>query len=1053
MATEKRPLEARWPEVSKILDAVLELPTEERASFIDREIGDDPELRHLVERLLEADQQGSHFLGASAQKLATSLLEHTPEAIAKRLGRYEILGRLGSGGMGEVFEAEDRQLRRRVAIKVLAATEALNEKGRKRFLREARAASSVDHPNICTVHDIGETDEHLYIVMSCYDGETLEARLRRGPLVVEEALDIAKQVTRGLACAHDAGVIHRDIKPANVVLPREGPVKILDFGIAKMLGETRLTRTDAAPGTLAYMAPEQIEGGDADVRADVWSVGVLLYQMLSGRLPFEQSGLGATVHAILHGTPAPLAAQGLAPGVETVVATALAKSPDDRYPNAHALLEALEDPASQVQAKPVALSLGSSGRPPTTWGLPTASRRALWITSLLLGALLLAWFLSSRLGPAPDAKAVEAVVVDPFENRSVDDALAWMGPAIASMLSCDLAQLEDLEVLSGCGLADGGTEPTSVVAETREDSELRRIRGSYLASSGRLRLDVAIVDARESVIQNKVLQRDAEQVVQLVADASSFVRQALGISEPGETWLANEAMTTSSLEAWRHYQDALAFNHAGDLGEARQAFEAAIGEDPEFALALADFGLFFISRGDSGRARKYLDRAMTQGHRLPTIHRDRIQAEVLASSWEGYAAAVEIFERLVAHHPSRSPERNHLAAIHGWLENYSAAAALYDGLIEEGTDHYATYESAASVHVALGQFDRAHQVLDRVPAAFAEHWKLRWKRGWVWLEQGRWEEAATALGETLAIPSAGFLSRYELWRLAIVQQRWDRALALATDMVDSATRDGGVAVFEAWWGEVAMARTHLFVGRAEAAVDAYARATDVASGSPQGALSLCMAAELALALGDPSSARAFLLSAREWGDQQWPWLQATAQLALAEERLGQVAASMRALEALAQRALNADNAPELRLSERFAGLLAMERDDTAGAVVSLTSAASRLPPRGIEFHDHHLPDHAAIWFELGVAEQRAGRAAEARAWFERVLTQDVQMVQAPLAWVRAHFRLATVLHQEGQLDVAATRYGQFLALRPPNGLDADLVERARAALDEILASS
>ncbi len=1040
MPTDKRPLEARWPEVSRILDEVLELPVAARAGFIDRAVGDDTELRRIVERLLEADRQGDHFLGASAEKLASSLLEQTPEAIAQRLDRYEILGRLGSGSMGEVFEAQDRQLRRKVAIKVLAATHALNDKRRRRFLREARAASSVDHPNICTVHDIGESGEHLYIVMSRYDGDTLEARLRQGRLPVSEALDIARQITRGLACAHDAGVVHRDIKPANILLPPSGPVKILDFGIAKVLGETRLTRTDAAPGTLAYMAPEQIEGGDADVRADIWSVGVLLYQMLDGRLPFKRSGLGATVNSILHESPAPLAGETLTPGLGAVVAKALAKDPESRFPDARELLAALDDPTSIMA--PEASSTGVE--PPTGQMAARRGRSIGWLVGSLIALVLVGWAVST-LGPAVSETAALRVTVAPFENHDEDTSMAWLGEAIASMLSCDLAQEELLEVASGCGLI-GESEPVRT-STAGGAGESHRVRGSYLSSGGLLRLDVSIDDAAGELVDNKVLQRDAEEILQLVADVGSYLRQVFSVPATGETWLASEAMTTASIEAWRYYQRALAMTHAGDLGLARKAFEAAIAEDPEFALALADFGLFLTSRGDLAQARNVLARAMNQGHRLPDLHRERVQAEVLASSWEGYGAAATILARLVERNPTRFPERNHLAAIYGWLEDYEAAAHLYDGLIADGTDHYATYESAASMHVALGRFDRAHQLLDELPPETADHWKLRWKRGWIWLEQGELDRARSIFKETVEIPEAVFLSRYELWRLAIVEQRWNDARAQAEAIIAASTAEE-IDVFMMWWGETALARSHLFVGDAAAALAAFTRANEVAAGSAFAATSQCMAAELALARDDPESARALAHSARALGDQQWPWLQATALLALADDMLDATDDADRALAELAQRALNAGNPPELRLSEHLSGRLALQRGDVDEAIAALEKAVARLPPQGIEFHHHHLPDHVVLWFDLGLAYKRAGQVEQARTWFERVLSSGIQQVQAPLAWTRAHFHLATVHRKVGEYDAAADRYRQFLALRPIAGLDDDLVARARHALNE-----
>ncbi|MCP3959288.1 MAG: protein kinase, partial [bacterium] len=737
MTVDTGRFEARWPEVSRILDRLLEIPTDRRAEFIEREIGDDVELRRIVERLLDADQRGSQFLGASAKRLASSLLEHTPEAIVNRLGRFEILKTLGSGGMGQVFEAKDRRLQRLVAIKVLAAAHVLDEKGRKRFLREARAASSVDHPNICTVHDIGEVGGHLYIVMSRYHGETLEACLQKRPMALREALEIVRQVTRGLAYAHRSGIVHRDIKPANILLTASGEVKILDFGIAKVLGASRLTRTDANPGTLAYMAPELIEGQDADARSDLWSVGVVLYQMLSGRLPFGRRGVvGATVNAILNTSLPPLADSKVPRAVERLLKRALEKKPRDRFQDAEtflAALDAVDGVEAAMHSTPRKIEVMSRTVVAAGRGI---SKTTLGVVGLLLALAVLLIFAKRGLIGRGSVRVGESrtVLVEEFEDRNTESDLAWLGPAVASMLSCDLAQVDSLVVPSGCGFSARLGVPVAERSLGPPDDVSggsHRVKGWYLAIGGRLRLDVSVMQPSGVRLDSKVLQRDQEEILDLVADASSFVRSTLGVPAGDTPWLAVEAMSTGSFDAWRHYQTALERYREGQRSAAIQELERALEADPEFALALADLGLLYANAGDLARARKYLERARQQGHRLPSAQRDQVLAEILASTWEGAAAAADILERQIAQNRNNKGVRNTLAAIYGGWEDYERAAALYESLMAAGTQHPGSWEAAVSVAVARGDFDRAHRILDELPAGVASDWRLRWKRGWV----------------------------------------------------------------------------------------------------------------------------------------------------------------------------------------------------------------------------------------------------------------------------------------------------------------------------------
>jgi eukaryotic-like serine/threonine-protein kinase len=253
------------------------------------------------------------------------------------VSHFRIAEPLGGGGMGVVYRAEDMQLGRSVALKFLAPELVRDADAKARFLTEARAASALDHPNLCTILEVGESEEGLlFLAMPRYDGESLERRIARGPLPIEQALDVATQTARGLAKAHKHGIVHRDVKPANLFLTNDGVVKILDFGIAKLSGQAGPTRRGASLGTPAYMAPEQTRGDEVDARADVWSLGVVLYEMLTGRRPFLGGSDAALVYAVLHEEPEPPSRlrPEVTPEIERIVSRMLAKDPGRRYPDA-----------------------------------------------------------------------------------------------------------------------------------------------------------------------------------------------------------------------------------------------------------------------------------------------------------------------------------------------------------------------------------------------------------------------------------------------------------------------------------------------------------------------------------------------------------------------------------------------------------------------------------------------------------------------------------------------------------------------------------------------
>ncbi len=319
----------------------------------------------------------------------------------RRIGHYRLLEPLGGGGMGVVYRAEDTHLGRTVALKLLPPELVRDPVAKARFFQEARAASALEHPNVCTVYDAGEADDgRLWLAMPCYDGETLRSRLERGPLPVDEAVDVARQVARGLAKAHKQGIVHRDVKPANLMLTSDGVMKILDFGIAKLAGEVGLTRTGVAVGTPSYMSPEQAFGREVDHRTDLWALGVVLYEMLAGRRPFPGEHAAAVIEGILHREPEPLTKSRpeVPPEVEEIVRRLLAKDSAGRYASAEEVagdLRSLLGPPSTAVARPPA-----TGR--SRWSFRAAG--ALLVLALAGG--LAAWLLrpAERAGSGGEPK-------------------------------------------------------------------------------------------------------------------------------------------------------------------------------------------------------------------------------------------------------------------------------------------------------------------------------------------------------------------------------------------------------------------------------------------------------------------------------------------------------------------------------------------------------------------------------------------------------------------------------------------------------------------------
>ena len=345
----------RWQRMKEVTLAALELKEEELAVFLDDECGDDRELRDSIEGLLEEDRQPGGSIEKAIAAAAAQIQGRAgaESMLGRTISHYKITEKLGEGGMGVVYKAEDRKLRRTVALKFPPPDTLATEEAKARFVREAQAAAALNDPNICTVYEIDEAEGRTFIAMEFVAGQNVKDKVRTRPLPVDEALDIAVQSARALQTAHEAGIVHRDIKSANLMLTAQGQVKVMDFGLAQVGDRSQLTLKGTTLGTPAYMSPEQTQAQPTDGRTDIWSLGVVLYEMLTGRLPFQGDTVAAVTYAVVNTEPEPPTAlrSGLPAELDHVIAKALAKDPDERYQHVDEMLEDLRVVERQIGAR------------------------------------------------------------------------------------------------------------------------------------------------------------------------------------------------------------------------------------------------------------------------------------------------------------------------------------------------------------------------------------------------------------------------------------------------------------------------------------------------------------------------------------------------------------------------------------------------------------------------------------------------------------------------------------------------------------------------------
>jgi tetratricopeptide (TPR) repeat protein len=548
--------------------------------------------------------------------------------IGQTISHYKILEKLGGGGMGVVYKAEDTQLKRTVALKFLPPSLTLDSEAQTRFVHEARAASALDHSNICTIHEIGHTDGgQLFIVMAGYEGETLKKKIEQGPLEIDLALDIAIQIAEGLVRAHEAGIVHRDIKPANLFITDRNELKILDFGLAKLTGQTMLTKTGSTLGTAAYMSPEQARGETVDRGTDIWSLGVVLYEMLTGHTPFRSDYEQALIYSILNETPKPMreTRPEVPEVVEQIVGKAMAKGKEERYQRTEDLLSDLKAARGGVEQSGVtiaAIEAIERKRKKKRTRMLMAAGIALLV---LAGVLFVALPLMQDQALASNPKAVAFIS---FENKTGDDSLGYLQDVIPGLLSTSLEDSKYFRVI-------GQDRIRSLVKQFKKDTIKVIDRDTWLFLFRKAGIDVLgagsftkggplflteiqLVDVKAGEPMGTSMKARGQGLASffqedgIVNDLARQVSRGLGVSristQASDRPVAE--VTSSSMEAQQYYQRGKLELEKFNFVDARSFLELAVKEDSTFASAWYQLGITNANLGDGGQAQKSSQRAV-----------------------------------------------------------------------------------------------------------------------------------------------------------------------------------------------------------------------------------------------------------------------------------------------------------------------------------------------------------------------------------------------------------------------------------------------------------
>ena len=503
--------------------------------------------------------------------------------IHKTISHYKILSKLGEGGMGVVYKAQDTKLKRPVALKFLPPELTRDPEAKKRFIHEAQAASALDHPNVCTIYEINETEDgQTFIAMACYEGEILKEKIFKGPLKIQEAVDIAIQVAQGLDKAHQKGIVHRDIKPGNILITEDSVVKIIDFGLAKLAGQVKLTKTGTTLGTIAYMSPEQIQASEADHRSDLWPLGVLLYEMLTGDLPFKGDYEAAIIYEILNAEPKAVERfrSGVPENVIILISQLLQKDRDQRVSSAREVIDRLKS------------------RP------------------------------TERLSEQRKSLAVLY-----FENMSPDKETDYFCAGMTEDLITDLSKIRKLKVIPRSDILPYRNKEI----QSRQVGEAMRVHyiveGSVRKGGDKLRITAQLIDVKSGFqVWAERYDRLVEDVFNVQIEVSEKIAEALKVTLTESEKKSLAKKPTDDLRAYDFYlrgSEFLLQRGKKNNDAAIQMFEHAVSIDPNFPLAYAGLAEAFSYNymfydGD----RSWLEKTMEMNEKALDLDPDLIEAQI-----------------------------------------------------------------------------------------------------------------------------------------------------------------------------------------------------------------------------------------------------------------------------------------------------------------------------------------------------------------------------------------------------------------------------------------
>lgn len=673
--------------------------------------------------------------------------------IGQMISHYKVTEKIGEGGMGVVYKALDTNLDRYVALKFFPETATPSQRDKQRFIREAKSAAALNHPNVCTIHNVDEFENRQFIVMEYVAGETLREKMKAGALPTETALDYALQIAEAVSAAHRQQIIHRDIKPENIMIDSEGRVKVMDFGLAKFRDTGDITKTGDTVGTTAYMSPEQTKGRNIDHRTDIWSLGIVLYEMFSGRKPFFSEYPQAVIYSILNEEPEPINEINpeLPEGLTAIIRRALEKSPENRYQG----IEQLHDDLEKLYA-PEGYRTGTISTGSLTGASGLKERILSPVPMATVGTLIivvLGWLLfmpQEKIG----FEERDWIMVTDFDNRTDEDDFSQF---LNTILEVGLNQSayvnlynrqQVLNILNNDLEISGVKTLTMDVVTKAADEEnvgviitptIEQEDSSYI-----LEADIRDITSGVTREMDPVRAENKDAILKAMDQFSKQIRLELGEPQSGisENYTPIIQATTSSLEALKLYAEGMKLR-IYDEQTGYNLVEQAVELDPKFALAHAELGMHYYINGQRQEGEAHFQKALEQMDRLTV--RERLWIRAVVEDWRGdREKAIENYKSYLSQYPDDYTAWWRLGYTYLITGKYQNCIDAYSGVVEFNPDDPSAFINLATCNKALEQNEQALEYYNRafeINPDMKKGMYVNNEYGFMLVEMGKLEEA------------------------------------------------------------------------------------------------------------------------------------------------------------------------------------------------------------------------------------------------------------------------------------------------------------------------